>query len=74
MTTLTLRSKSAVLCPKHDFKGNFRKNHVHQDMALPESMTLPEYLATTIFSVKLMHLCIDMEQKTNIISNPYFIL
>ena len=24
-------------------------------MALPESMTLPEYFATTIFSVKLIH-------------------
>ena len=38
--------------------GNFRKNHVQSSITLPECMTLPENLPTTIFSVKLMHLCI----------------
>ena len=42
----------------HDFKGSFRKNHVQLSITLPKSMTLPDNLPTTIFSVKLMHLCI----------------
>ena len=29
-------------------------------MTLPECMTLPELWPTTIFSVKLMHLCIGL--------------
>ena len=41
----------------NDFKGIFRKTHVQWDMTLPECMTLTEYSPTTIFSVKLMHLC-----------------
>ena len=43
-----------------DFKGSFHKTHVHvqSGMTLPECMTLPENLPTTIFSVKLMNLCI----------------
>ena len=33
-------------------------NRVNLYMTLPECMTLPEIWPTTIFSVKLMHLCI----------------
>ena len=52
----------------HDFKGNFRKNHVQPSITLPECMTLPENLPTTIFSVKLMHLCIQKVSKSNCLS------
>ena len=33
------------------------QNHVKSSITLPECMTLTENLPTTIFSVKLMHLC-----------------
>ena len=35
-------------------------------MTLPECMTLPDIWPTTIFSVKLMHLCIRISERENI--------
>ena len=44
----------------HEFKGNFRKTHIQSSMILPECMNLTDIVLTTIFSVKLMHDCINV--------------
>ena len=50
-----------LYCQESSSLGNLSqvqfKSHIQSSVALPESMTLPENYDTTIFSVKIMHLC-----------------
>ena len=45
-------------------------SHIQSSVALPESMTFPENFDTTIFSVKIMHLCIYGRNAFNEVEDP----
>ena len=51
----------------HVFKGIFRKTNVQSSMALPECMTLTEIVPTTIFSVKIMHDCSEIDMSVSLV-------